>query len=136
MCDFCSWVELPNGRIKYLSKRQLETKRGKAMVERIGTEDLCGHGAIREYWGLERVEGRNKECTDFSSPDNFPPEIAKALKDGDFEGVGIAQTLLTKPAWAEYDKVCQTARAEYDKVCQTAFWRLFAKSANRNPRWR
>jgi hypothetical protein len=145
MCDFISWVE-KDGAVLYLTGKDLKTSRGKAMRARIG-DDVCGHGAIREYFDILPGVGVEKECTDFSSPLNFPAQIVADIKAGLFRGVGFDCALLSGPAWAEYDKVCATAWAEYDKVRATAwaeydkvvqrtFWTLFADNSNRAEAWK
>jgi hypothetical protein len=65
------------------------------------SEDITGHGAIEHYFG---IKGKHCECTNFSSPKNFPAEIVKAMKSGAFRGIGIpdASQVLTKKAYADY----------------------------------
>ena len=108
--------------------------------------DIKGHGAIDRYYGL-KGRGTHKECMDFSTPDNFPPQIAAAISKGLFCGIGISEQLLTVAALAEYKKVTVAALAEYNKVTApalaeykkvtvAAFWRLFANKKNRIQTWR
>jgi hypothetical protein len=87
MCEFVSWIQLADGTIKYLTNEDLATPRGLELILFCGDrEDLKGHGAIARY---HRCEGVHKECTDFSSPDNFPSEIAQAIKDGRFGHIDV-----------------------------------------------
>jgi hypothetical protein len=123
------------------------TKEGKELQKYCGNNrDYIGHGAIRHYFG-NFTGGIEHEYTDFSSPDNFPKEIVEAIKAGQFRGLGIDEGLLTKKAWAEYnkieqparaeyEKIRQSARAEYDKIKQSAFWDLFKNKKNRPKCWR
>jgi len=158
MCEFVSWIE-KDGKLYYLKAKQVfETTRGKQLQKWCGnSDDYVGHGAIRYYYGFSESVGNDHEGTDFSSPDNFPAEIVKAIKAGEFRGLAVAEKLLSQPAlaeyekvrqsawaeykkirqsaWAEYEKVRQSAWAEYEKVEQSAFWDLFANSENRNPKW-
>lgn len=101
MCEFVSWVEHED-KLYYLTANLLNTKEGRALKKFLGTayaEDITGHGAIERYFG---IKGVHRECTDFSSPKNFPAEIVKAMKSGAFRGIGIpdaSQVLTMKVAW-------------------------------------
>jgi hypothetical protein len=138
MCEFISWIEYKN-EILFLAKHELETSRGKALRKHLGSEfnnDVKGHGAIEWYYKLKPNSGMHKECTNFSSPDNFPKQIASAIKKGCFCGIEISDQLLTQKAWAEYEKVTGPAWAEYQKVTGTAFWKIFKIKTNRAKAWR
>lgn len=135
MCEFISWIE-KNNEILFLDYHDIyETKRGKELREFcVNPDDLVGHGAIRHYYSI--VGGKERECTDFSSPKNFPPKIVAAIKAGKFAGLGVSEQLLNEPALAEYQKIQQPAWAEYQKIKQSAFWKLFSVKKNRNPLWK
>jgi cell division septum initiation protein DivIVA len=125
MCKFLSWIEKPNGELKYISNFELNTRDGKKLKEKLNDDavfydDIQGHGAIREYFGLRCNDGINKEYTDFSSPDNFPKEIAQKIKNGEFSEIGINRHLLTELAGIEYEKIRQSAWKEYEKIIQPA----------------
>ena len=108
----------------FLTKNELETNRGRALQKHLGGQfenDVKGHGAIEWYYNLEPNSGTHNECTDFSSPDNFPNPIVSALKKGVFCGIGISEQLLTGPALAKYEENKQTAWAEYEKIRQPAW---------------
>ncbi len=122
MCEFLSWIE-KDDKVYYLTSKQIyETLRGKQLQRFCGdADDHVGHGAIRFYYRLAVGEGKNKECTDFSTPANFPTKIAQAVKDMKFRGMATPSELLTEQAWAEYEKVTEQALAEYDKVRQPAY---------------
>src|SRR3990167_428078 len=129
MCDFISWVEYKDHNY-FLTDTDLRTKEGKSLVKYLGdkfTEDIKGHGAIRTYYKELLKYGKDKECTDLSSPDNLPKEIVDAVKKGLMTRIGYSLDLLnfegkekyekvTGPAWAEYVKVRGPALAEYEKV--------------------
>jgi hypothetical protein len=133
MCEFVSWIEKGQGEKKkviFLTGKQVfETKKGQQLFKDLSNDDFIGHGGIRRYYGLEQDEGRNKECTDFSSPENFPLVIANAIKNGEMRGMPIVEQLLNTPAWAECNKICNTARAECNKICNTA-WAEYNKICN------
>ena len=158
MCEFLSWIE-KGDKVYFLTGKQVyDTPKGKALKEWSQNieDDKTGHGAIRFYYNI--VGGEDKECSDFSTPDNFPPVIAKAIKVEKMRRMGISKQLLTQQAWAEYkkieqpagaeydkirqqawaeyDKIRQQALAEYNKIRQQAFWDFFAVIENRNPAWR
>ena len=135
MCEFISWIEKDKDVLFLTYNDIYNTKRGKELqVHCKNPDDLTGHGAIRFYYSLKN--GTEKECTDFSTPDNFPAEIVKAVKKGLFAGLGVGEGLLTAGAYAEYLKIQQPAYAEYEKIQQAAFWKLFAVKKNRNIKWR
>ena len=150
MCEFLSAVKgkTKTGRDKwyFLTHALIHgTPRGELLQQKYGGDDLIGHSAIREFFHLR--SGDNWECTDFSTPANFPPIIVKAIKDGEFKGLGTPPRLLSGPAEAEYEKVRQAAVAEcekvqqpawaeYEEVQQAAFWNLFANPENRAEGWR
>ena len=96
MCEFISWVERRD-KVYFLTGKQLfHTKKGQRFIETISPDDYCGHGTIRAYYGIDTGDGIDKECTDFSSPNNFPIQVAKAIKNGDFKGFSFPGGLLRK----------------------------------------
>jgi hypothetical protein len=124
MCDFISWIE-KDGKIYYLDKHCLLTKEGKELRKYLGDHfenDIKGHGAIDRYWGL-KGKGVHKECTDFSTPENFPKVIVDALLNGDLIGIGIPYTfqVLNKSAYDKYKKVRNSEYDEYLKVEDLAY---------------
>jgi hypothetical protein len=132
MCEFISYIE-KNGEVLFLTGDDVfNTKRGKQLQKHCkSADDLTGHGAIRWYFGIDDKPlegGKEQECTDFSSPANFPEPIVKAIKAGLMAGFkdGTPQELLTNPALAEYEKIRIPARAEYLKIKKTA-WAEYLK---------
>ena len=119
MCEFISWIEKDGKCIFLTGEDVFKTKRGKELQAHDGTNDLDGHGAIRWYYNFEG--GLDKECTDFSTPDNFPLEIVKAIKSGKMRGLGIAEGLLTPKVITKYKRILQSALAEYDRMEQSAY---------------
>jgi len=114
MCEFVSWVEHED-KLYYLTANLLNTKEGRDLKKFLGTayaEDIKGHGAIEHYFG---IKGKHCECTDFSSPNNFPAEIVKAMKSGAFRGIGIPDEsqVLTKKAYADYLSKRDALYADY-----------------------
>ena len=137
MCEFVSYIQ--KGRKFYFltGKQVFETPKGEALRKWCkSTDDYVGHGAIRWYYGLEQKDGRNVGCTDFSSPENFPTMIVRAIKRGDMQGLGTSEGLLTDAADAEYKRGTAPAYAEYKRVTAAAFWGLFANPENRVKAWR
>ena len=118
MCDFVSWIEY-KGEILFLTTDHLKDKKGRSLKKRIG-DDINGHGAIREYYDIKSGEGKERECTDFSTPDNFPANVVEAIRGGKMKGFGEPQRLLYAPARDEYNKVCDAAWEEFNKVCDPA----------------
>lgn len=99
MCEFISWIE-KEGQVFFLTYRDIyRTKRGKELREYCNSAyDYIGHGAIRFFYDNFKG-GEEKECTAFSTPENFPNEIAQAIKNNEFNGVApfpFPSALLTK----------------------------------------
>ena len=149
MCEFPSWVEA-GGNVYFLTRAQVDSPQGDILQRRFpGEGELIGHAAIRAYYDLDT--GVNKECTDFSKPDNFPLVIAKAIKNGEFRLFGTPKGLLLCDAvgakwqaewnavgakWqAERNAVDAKWQAERDAVGAN-FWDLFAIPENRNSAWK
>ena len=119
MCHFISWIE--NGsELQFLTANDVfNTKRGRELQKHCRHDaDVVGHGAIEFF--TETSGGVHKECTDFSTPKNFPEVIVAAIKAGAFAGLGTPKGLLNKKAQAKYDKVCDAAWAECEKVREAA----------------
>ena len=72
----CYELIIPNENINFDKIRELCDYCGNQ-------HDLTGHGAIRYYYDNFKG-GIDKECEDFSSPDNFPSEIVQDIKLGKF----------------------------------------------------
>lgn len=157
MSDFISWIEYRK-EILYLTSKDLDTSAGKRLLKEVGVDDIKGHGAIRKFFNIAQDKGTNKECLDFSSPDNFPKDIVRDIKRGLFVGFGVAQDVLKQSAseeyrkirhsaWVEYEKIRQSTRGEYEKIKEsawvkyrkivgTAFWNLVKIKSNRAKKWR
>jgi hypothetical protein len=122
MCEFLSCVKTKdkNGTDKYyfLTHDLIHnTPRGEIIQKKYpGQGELVGHAAIRECFELRSNEGENWECDDFSTPDNFPSIIVKAIKRGEFRGFGEPKGLLSAAPYKAY----QEATAAADKAYQEA----------------
>mgnify|MGYP001603299729 CR=1 FL=1 len=96
--------------------------------------------------------GENWECTDFSTPANFPAIIVKAIKRGKLSyGHPNFNQLLTpdalkKPAadanwekakanWEKANADWEKANADRDKAYAKTCWALFAVPENRVKAW-
>ena len=137
MCEFVSWVEHEN-KLYYLTANLLNTKEGRNLKKHLGaqyTEDIKGHGAIERYFG---IKGKHHECTDFSSPKNFPDEIIKAMKAGAFRGIGIpdASRVLTKKAYDDYRSKRAPLDDDYESKCDDLFLDIFMDKKNRAKAWK
>ena len=135
MCEFISWIEKDDEVLFLTGNEVFNTKRGRELQNHCKSkDDLTGHGAIRWYFGTDDKPisgGKERECTNFSTPDNFPKQIVRAIKKGQMWGFDDAtpQELLTNTAWAEYEKITNPARAEYEKIMNTA-WVEYEKITN------
>ena len=131
MCDFISW-KTHKGKLYFLTDDIVKLRLREFKQYNEGWKgDLLGHGAIDWFFNLPENCGVKGECTDFSSPKNFPKEIVLAIKECRMNLIGFNLNLLNDPArkeynkikqtaWKEYDKIKQTARKEYDEITQTA----------------
>ena len=119
MCQFVSWKKHEN-KVYFLTNADLETKEGKKLLKDEVKDDLCGHGAVESFYPELKGKGENLECTDFSTPKNFPEEIVSALKKGKLSRLGTALDILNEAGRAEYDKIVQSAWTEYQKIRQSA----------------
>lgn len=157
MCQFVSWIEQDKFKIHQEDKiirlcgieeavlfltgeDVFETEKGKRLQKYCeDEEDYIGHGAIRHYYGLSMSGGINKECTDFSTPDNFPPDVVAAIKLGKMRGLRITSDVLEmlKPSVIKnHLKICKVsaaydkAREAYDKarVIHGEAWRVYDKA--------
>ncbi len=126
MCQFVSWVER-RGKVYFLTGNQLfHTQKGKELLATISHNNLCGHGTIRAYYGIDAGDGVDKECNNFSSPDNFPTIITEAVKSGRMRGIGFNSRLLSEPARVECNKACNAAGDEYNRTWDAA-WAMCEK---------
>ena len=123
MCQLASHLEY-NGGVLFLNDDDLKTRRGRELRKHLGSQfhnDVKGHGAIRWFYKLERHEGVEKECSDFSSPDNFPSEIVETIKQGKFKEFGVCIGILTQSALEEYDKIERASYKEYRKIERASY---------------
>ena len=132
MCKFLSWIQLGSGvRAKYYYITHdliYKTPRGEILQLRWpGDGGFAGHAAISSYF--EEPVGFTVECTDFSTPDKFPSQLAEAIKDGKFRGVGMSLELLSKEATQYYSQ-----KKDDDRF--NLFWDIFAVPSNRIEAWR
>jgi len=70
----------------------------------------------RYYYPELKDRGINKECTDFSTPKNFPYKIVKLIKAGKMSRIGICLDVLNKEGKKAYEKVKAPAWEAYEKV--------------------
>jgi hypothetical protein len=126
MCQFVSWIE-HGGEVYYLKDSDLKPKKFNEYKKYNPRwyEDIMGHGAIR-YFYPELKRGKERECTNFSTPNNFPVEIVKAIKEGKLSLIGIDINLLNSKGQSEYEKIEESARAEYEKIEELA-WAEYEK---------
>lgn len=125
---FVSWIEYrPNeyngyeGKV-YFMTGELIFSTAKQKIQEIIEEngffpdDYIGYELIRAYYNIYSWDGVERECTDLSTPENFPPEIAQAIKSGKMRGMAIVPELLTKSALAEYENILHPVKAKFDKI--------------------
>jgi len=127
MCDFISWKTY-KGKLYFLTDDIVKLRLREFKQYNEGWKgDLLGHGAIDWFFNLPENCGVKGECTDFSSPKNFPKEIVLAIKECRMNLIGFNLNLLNDPARKEYNKIKQTAWKEYDKIKQTTFRKEYNK---------
>lgn len=144
MCHFMSWTKYRSsiGKevILFLTDNDIyNTKRGGELIKYCqNPQDLVGHGAIDFYYEIAKKGGIHEQCTDFSTPENFPQEVAECLKAGKMKRMGVMEEALTvdarqkyseelvplqlrlneieNPAWKEYEAILNRANSEYNKI--------------------
>src|SRR4030042_6729462 len=111
MCEFLSWIE-EDGKVFYLTPKQIfNTTRGKALQKFCESQDdYVGHGAIRHYYHIAQNDGNNRECVDFSTPDDFPAVLVEAIKAGKFRGFN------EQPAKLLPDQIDKAYREQVDQI--------------------
>ncbi len=121
MCQFVSWIER-RGKIYFLTMNKLtDTRKGKELLKTISMDDLCGHGTIRAYYGIDSGDGTDRECDNFSTPANFPSVIVEAIKSGKMRGMGFPEGLLTAPAYKAYQEAKAPAYKAYQEATAPAY---------------
>ena len=134
MALFVSWI-IHDDKNWFLTKKELATDKFKELITYAGrAEDRIGHEIIRRYFGIKA--GIVRECPDFSSPINFPPDIAQAVKDGDFEGMGAPLEILTGDAVNLLEKSVNIHWDKFDERYQKILWDLIKDPKNRKEIWR
>ena len=141
MCEFISWKEVTTAdgkdvEILFLTYDDIyNSKRGRKLQKFTTPDDFIGHGAIDFFYDLNG-KGIDKECTDFSSPNNFPPIIVDAIKKGKFYLLGTPKALLLDgviaPLYADYGAKCDPLDADY----KAKFWQLVFMPENLAEAWR
>ena len=133
MCNAVSWyglgyVESRTGKkdeILFLSDAELKTAKGKKV------SNPNGHGEILDYFKpSDKAVPTKGECTDLSSPANFPAPIAKAICAGkmtrSLESVDLA-----------YLCGCLLSAQAAKKVeDHEGLWKAFKNKANRAKAWK
>lgn len=138
MCEFLSWIEKDN-KSYFLTRQQIDSPQGEILKKRFpGEGELVGHAAIRAYYDI--VGGENKECTDFSTPDNFPDVIVKAIKSGEFRDMSYPFGLLNSQSYAHISLVKKAyadwVKANADWVKANADWKkAYADREKANADW-
>lgn len=146
MCEFISWKEIKTAdggaEILFLTHDDIfNTSRGAELRKYNTLDDLTGHGAIAWYYYLPNNKSVDRECTDFSSPDNFPPEIVSALKAGKLWGLVdyFPEGLLCAPLYDDYKSMRDALYAVYKtkrEALSNEQWELFTEPKNRAEVWR
>jgi len=77
MCNFLSWVEMPDGKLYYLTDKEVYSEVGRDKLSGCKDNDVLGHGAIRTFYGL--TGGPDRERRDFWAGD-LPSELVQAVK--------------------------------------------------------
>jgi len=119
MCEFISWIEVDDlyskgTKLFYLTNSDLDTKEGRKLLKSDFINDIDGHGAIRHYYPELKSIGLNRECENFSTQKNFPPEIATAFKNGKLSMIGYKTNVLTKEVRKKFNKFEAACQKEYE----------------------
>ena len=82
MCNFISWVELPDGKLAFLTDEDVFSRHGRRVLQGCRDNDFLGHGAIRRFFGLG-PRGTDREVRDFWNLEKLPQEIADKIREFD-----------------------------------------------------
>jgi len=134
MCEFISVIKKDTDYF-YLTKDDLKGKTFNKFkrYNKNWIVDICGHGAISFFY--PEVTGEHWECTDFSTPKNFPVCIVEDIKNGNFAGIGVCPEILNQgglkkynkikqPEWEKYNEIDRAARKKYNEIIQ-AEWEKY-----------
>ena len=139
MCQFISWI-VKGKEVYFLTTADIESKKGKALRDYCqNNDDLKGHGAIRHFF--EITDGKEYECSDFSTQKNFPPQIVSAIKKGKFRRWfgPVPEGILRAPLYADYKAKLAPLDADYLAKRDALYadtWMLVLKITNRSEVWR
>ncbi len=92
MCEFVSWIE-GGGKVYFLTNEVVKARLEDYKEFNSGwRRDLCGHGAIEWFFGLEQGM-RHLEVNDFSRIGDIPKVIVEAIKSGQMSLIGYPNVL-------------------------------------------
>ncbi len=84
MCEFISWIEIEKEGKKnvfYLDDKELFCERTSEILKGCKDNDLIGHHAIRDVFGVRSNAGQEHEVQDFWETERLPKEIQAKLHD-------------------------------------------------------
>ena len=152
MCDYISWIEKGDEILFLTGPDVFSSQRGSELQNHCKSkDDLTGHGAIRWFYGIGKDVGKERECTNFSTPANFPKQIVKAIKKGQMWGFGeVPRGILTPALYADYKAKRAPLDADYNaktnalyadynaktNALYADYWALVTDANNRAPAWR
>jgi len=114
-CEFVGWYKDMTGKVHFATDADLP----RLAKLKIKDEDIWGRGVIYALhgWAKDNAPARlqGHECTNFSSPSNFPPEIAEAIKAGHMT-YGAAQPAMLSAAGSALYVKRQQAYDEWQQI--------------------
>src|SRR3989344_3330030 len=78
MLDFISWIELKNGKILFLTDREIFSEQGKQVFKDCRDNDVAGYGAIRTFFAPSE-NGKERGKLDFWETETLPEELKEKL---------------------------------------------------------
>jgi len=126
MCDLASWKKTADGKIYFMDNIALAKYRRDHPEK--SAIDCRGHAAIEEYYCCGGID---HECTDFSTPDNFPSEIVSAIKAGRMSKHNVFPEGLIQPGSLDAIPEIKEARSAYEEA-----WSAYKESRSvRDEAW-
>jgi len=121
VCQFLSAIVLNEGTDKehwfFLTDKLINhTPKGEIIRKRFDGDDLKGHAAIRAYFELGELEGKDFEQTDFSNPANFPSKLSTQIKKGGFSFMPTTIGWMLSPQGKHTYAKREKAYAEWEKA--------------------
>lgn len=118
MCEFVSWIEYQD-KPWFLTNADLRTKEGRELRKHLESwfqQNVCGHGAIRHYWGIPQEKGENMEYP----YDHMPAVIIDAMESGAMSLIGFSNRMLSDAGNRAHEEAMSAINGAYKNTKDAA----------------